>query len=385
MLTGHAHWNTVMSSRTTHSAAPWSSSSSPSGAANAESVWQSPPAAYIQPSADDGRCHAIRAPHRAKLTPMRMLLTTNPSSASLKVQPTDSTQTTAPAAASTAETPSALASSLPRITHLLRPRLTIPPPTGVPPGKSSRPARGSPRPVGNRALSAGPCPVGPLLTTATLEGICTMTNTSRVAGRQIGLAIFGLLSLGDIATLALTDGETPPYAVAAVAAALGLVSLLLAVQALRDPTKPLRLLIGLRVLSAVTAVPRSSSADVPAGAGRPRRHRRPHRRRRGARRRWSHGGGDIMTATPAPARARSIPLAAWVVALLLPIGPGRDRRAQADPPVLHRERLGRNGRRGRRGPGTAECSALAGVHRHPHARARTLRRSPGLSRGAPRV
>lgn len=93
-----------------------------------------------------------------------------------------------------------------------------------------------------------------------------MTNTSGMTGHRIGLVIFGLLSLGDIATLALTDGETPPYAVAAVAALLGLVSLVLAAQAFRDPSKPVRLLIGLRVLSAVTALPAFFVSDVPAGA-----------------------------------------------------------------------------------------------------------------------
>ena len=93
-----------------------------------------------------------------------------------------------------------------------------------------------------------------------------MTNTSGITGRRIGLVIFGLLSLGDIATLALTDGETPPYAVAAVVALLGLVSLVLVVQAYRDPGKPLRLLIGLRVLSAITALPAFFVSDVPAGA-----------------------------------------------------------------------------------------------------------------------
>ena len=93
-----------------------------------------------------------------------------------------------------------------------------------------------------------------------------MTNTSGTTGRRLGLVILGLLSLGDIATLALTDGETPPYAVAGVAALLGLGSLVLVVQALRDPRKPLRLLIGLRVLSAVTALPAFFASDVPAGA-----------------------------------------------------------------------------------------------------------------------
>jgi len=93
-----------------------------------------------------------------------------------------------------------------------------------------------------------------------------MMNISHVTGRRIGLSIFGLLSLGDIATLALTDGETPPYPVAAVAATLGLGSLVLAAQAFRDPSKPLGLLIGLRVLSAVTALPAFFVSDVPAGA-----------------------------------------------------------------------------------------------------------------------
>ncbi|MEO7269334.1 MAG: hypothetical protein ABIW49_09045 [Knoellia sp.] len=93
-----------------------------------------------------------------------------------------------------------------------------------------------------------------------------MSNTSVSTGRRVGLVIFGLLSLGDIATLALTDGETPPYAVAAVVALLGLVSLGLVVRAFRDPSKPLGVLIALRVLSAVTALPAFFVGDVPAGA-----------------------------------------------------------------------------------------------------------------------
>jgi hypothetical protein len=84
-------------------------------------------------------------------------------------------------------------------------------------------------------------------------------------GRRIGLSLFGLLSLGDIATIFLTDGDNPPYAVAAVAAVLGLVSLVLVVQAWRDRSRPLRLLTGLRVLSAVSATPAFFVSDVPAG------------------------------------------------------------------------------------------------------------------------
>ncbi|MGI9155062.1 MAG: hypothetical protein ACR2FG_00240 [Marmoricola sp.] len=85
-------------------------------------------------------------------------------------------------------------------------------------------------------------------------------------GRRIGLVIFALLSLADIAGIVLTDGEHPPYAVAALGAALGLVSLFLVVQAFRHPSRSVRLLIGLRVLSAVTALPAFFVSDVPAAA-----------------------------------------------------------------------------------------------------------------------
>ena len=120
-----------------------------------------------------------------------------------------------------------------------------------------------------------------------------MTNTSGTTGRRIGLAIFGLLSLGDIATLALTDGETPPYAVAAVAALLGLVSLVLVVRRYRDPARPLRLLIGLRVLSAVTAAARVL------------------RLRRAGRRAGGRGGVVVLTASGVllTARGRAVAVA----------------------------------------------------------------------------
>lgn len=38
---------------------------------------------------------------------------------------------------------------------------------------------------------------------------------------RTGLILLGLLSVGDLVVLALTDGEHPPYAVAALSAALG--------------------------------------------------------------------------------------------------------------------------------------------------------------------
>ena len=84
--------------------------------------------------------------------------------------------------------------------------------------------------------------------------------------RRAGLLLFGLLSLGDIITIFVTDGESPPYAVAAASAVLGLVSLFLVITALREPTRPIGLLVGLRVLSAVTSLPAFLIDDVPAAA-----------------------------------------------------------------------------------------------------------------------
>ena len=91
-------------------------------------------------------------------------------------------------------------------------------------------------------------------------------HSSGTTSRRAGLAILGLLSLADSSMLLLTDGNTPPYSVAALVTALGLVSLLLVVRAFQDSIRPIRLLVGLRVLSAVTAVPAFLVDDVPAAA-----------------------------------------------------------------------------------------------------------------------
>lgn len=88
----------------------------------------------------------------------------------------------------------------------------------------------------------------------------------RTPTQRAGLLLLGLLSLGDIATLALTDGETPPYPVAALVAALGALSIYLVVRALHHPAYPVRLLVGLRILSAVTALPAFVVSDVPVAA-----------------------------------------------------------------------------------------------------------------------
>lgn len=80
---------------------------------------------------------------------------------------------------------------------------------------------------------------------------------------RAGLYVLGLLSLFDVAGPLLTDGDDPPYAVAFLGSVLGLVSLVLIYRALRNPAGPVRLLIGLRVLSAVTALPAFVVSDVP--------------------------------------------------------------------------------------------------------------------------
>jgi hypothetical protein len=92
-----------------------------------------------------------------------------------------------------------------------------------------------------------------------------MTDTSGTTRRRTGLVIFGVLSLGDMAALPATDGRTPPYVVAAALCVLGVFSVALVVTAWVNPAESLRLLIGLRVLSAVTALPAFFVADVPAG------------------------------------------------------------------------------------------------------------------------
>ena len=89
-------------------------------------------------------------------------------------------------------------------------------------------------------------------------------HSSATTSRRAGLAILGLLSLADSSMLLLTDGSTPPYSVAALATALGLLSLVLVIRAFRDSSRPIRLLVGLRVLSAVTALPAFLVGDVPA-------------------------------------------------------------------------------------------------------------------------
>ncbi len=86
------------------------------------------------------------------------------------------------------------------------------------------------------------------------------------ASTRTGLILLGILSVGDIAGLALTDGEHPPYAVAAVGAGLGVGSLYFLAKAWQGSRAALRPLLALRIVSALTAVPAFFVDDVPTAA-----------------------------------------------------------------------------------------------------------------------
>jgi hypothetical protein len=83
---------------------------------------------------------------------------------------------------------------------------------------------------------------------------------------RTGLLVLGLLSVADLLLPLLTDGESPPMAVALVAAALGLASLALVIAAWRGARKAILPLIILRALSAASALPAFFVQGVPASA-----------------------------------------------------------------------------------------------------------------------
>ncbi len=83
---------------------------------------------------------------------------------------------------------------------------------------------------------------------------------------KAGLALFGVLSLADISTLLLTDGEHPPMSIAIAGAVVGLISLALVAAAWRGARRAVVPLVVLRVLSALAAVPAFFEPDVPGAA-----------------------------------------------------------------------------------------------------------------------
>jgi hypothetical protein len=83
---------------------------------------------------------------------------------------------------------------------------------------------------------------------------------------KMGLVILGLLSVADLLTPALTDGEHPPMEIAIGAAVVGLVSLVLIGFVWRGKRWALAPLITLRLASALLAVPAFFASGVPAAA-----------------------------------------------------------------------------------------------------------------------
>ncbi len=83
---------------------------------------------------------------------------------------------------------------------------------------------------------------------------------------RAGLLVLGLLSVADLLLPLMTDGESPPMAIALAAAALGLASLVLVISAWRGARRAVLPLVVLRGLSAATALPAFFVAGVPAPA-----------------------------------------------------------------------------------------------------------------------
>ncbi|HEU5483888.1 MAG TPA: hypothetical protein VFU98_03200 [Microlunatus sp.] len=81
---------------------------------------------------------------------------------------------------------------------------------------------------------------------------------------RAGLAVLGVVSLGDLAAPLLTDGQTPPMSIALIGSGLGLLSLILIAFAWRGSTAAAVGAVVLRVLSALTAVPAFLVDGVPA-------------------------------------------------------------------------------------------------------------------------
>ncbi|MEU4607215.1 hypothetical protein AB0F43_29885 [Kribbella sp. NPDC023972] len=83
---------------------------------------------------------------------------------------------------------------------------------------------------------------------------------------KLGLVVLGLVSVADLLTPVLTDGEHPPMEIAIGAAVVGLVSLVLIGFAWQGKRWSLAPLITLRLASALLAVPAFFTSGVPAAA-----------------------------------------------------------------------------------------------------------------------
>ena len=78
-----------------------------------------------------------------------------------------------------------------------------------------------------------------------------------------GIVLLGILSVIDVTAPLYTDGQHPPMIIAVIGSVLGAVSIVLAVLAWRGRTAAAVGLCGVRVLSALTALPAFWVTGVP--------------------------------------------------------------------------------------------------------------------------
>jgi hypothetical protein len=92
-------------------------------------------------------------------------------------------------------------------------------------------------------------------------------NSRSMHGQTAGLIVAAVVGVADVATLgfATSDGSGPPWALAALVAILGLVTLVAVLGPWHRERPARKIVIGTRVVSALAAVPGVAVADVSAG------------------------------------------------------------------------------------------------------------------------
>jgi hypothetical protein len=80
---------------------------------------------------------------------------------------------------------------------------------------------------------------------------------------RLGLIILGVLSVADLASPLITDGQHPPMFIAVIGSAFGVISIVLTILAWRGRSAAAIALVAVRLLSALTAVPAFTTPGVP--------------------------------------------------------------------------------------------------------------------------
>ena len=82
---------------------------------------------------------------------------------------------------------------------------------------------------------------------------------------RVGLIILCVLSVADLASPLITDGQHPPMFIALIGSAFGVISIVLSILAWRGRSAAAITLVVVRLLSALTAVPAFAVPGVPTG------------------------------------------------------------------------------------------------------------------------